>query len=214
MKHHPKTETLAAFAAGALDEAQTAVVATHLELCAACRVIARDFEAVGGHCLDKIAPEGVAPGALERFWAIAGAQERAPAQSKIDTPPRIAKALDRYLANGLDAVKWRRIVPGASDCVLAAHGYRPGVLRLLKIEPGTRIPKHTHSGEEFTMILRGRYDDELGSFAAGDFVDLDDEDAHSPLAVGEEACICLIATNAPLVFKDIAGRLVQSFVGL
>ena len=214
MQHHPKTETLAAYAAGAFDEAQSVVVATHLAVCGACRQVVRDFEAVGGVCLEALPALAMADGALDRFWSIAGAQERPSASAAARGTPDMLRTLDRYLKDGIEGVKWRRIVPGASDCVLSARGYRPGVLRLLKIEPGTRIPKHAHAGEEFTLLLKGAYDDELGSFAQGDFVDLDEEDAHSPLAVGDEPCICLIATNAPLVFKGVAARLAQPFIGL
>lgn len=213
VKHHPRPETLASYAAGALDEARSVVVATHLAICPDCRLTVRDFECVGAACLEEIAASPMGEGALDRFWSIAGAQE-GPTAGRREVAPDMMRTLDRYLENGVDGAKWRRIVPGVSDCVLAAHGYRPGVLRLLKIEPGTRIPKHSHGGEEFTLILRGAYDDELGTFARGDFADLDDEDAHSPLAVGDEPCICLIATNAPLAFKDLAGRIVQPFVGL
>jgi putative transcriptional regulator len=218
MNHHPKTETLAAYAAGALDEARAVVVATHLALCGECRRAVRDFEAVGGDLLLAMEPAAMASDSLSRFWLRAGERETlragasAPASNDIDLTD--ARPLNRYLADGIEGVRWRKIVPGISDCVIAARGYRPGVLRLLKIEPGTRIPKHTHSGEEFTLILRGAYNDELGSFVRGDFVDLDDEDCHSPMAVGETPCICLIATNAPLVFKDLAGRIAQPFVGL
>jgi putative transcriptional regulator len=214
MKHHPKTETLATYAAGAFDEAQGVVVSTHLAVCAACREVVRDFETLGGACLEAIPARAMDDGALDRFWTIAGEQERPNAESARQGAPDMMRTLDRYLKDGIDGAKWRRIVPGAWDCVLPARGYRPGALRLLKIQPGTRIPKHAHAGAEFTLLLKGAYDDELGSFAQGDFVDLDADDAHSPLAVGDEPCICLIAANAPLVFKGVAARVFQPFLGL
>jgi putative transcriptional regulator len=88
------------------------------------------------------------------------------------------------------------------------------VLRLLKIAPGVRIPRHTHGDEELTLILRGSYTDEVGDFRRGDLADLDEDVLHAPLATGDEPCICLIATSAPLRFKTIVGRIVQPFIGL
>ena len=41
--HHPSDLTLAAFAAGTLDEGRGLVVATHLATCAACRKAVRSF---------------------------------------------------------------------------------------------------------------------------------------------------------------------------
>ncbi|MBB5519686.1 ChrR family anti-sigma-E factor [Amphiplicatus metriothermophilus] len=218
IKHHPKTETLAAYAAGALDEARAVVIATHLDLCDACRAAARDFEALGGVCLEAAEPAPMKEGALERFWLRAGGAraERAPASTRAanDFDLGLARPLSAYLKGGLDAVQWRRIGPGMEQCVLDAQGYRKGVLRLLKIAPGVRLPKHSHGGEELTLILRGAYEDEIGEFRRGDLADLDDEDTHSPCAIGEEPCVCLIAASAPLRFKGLAGKIVQPFIGL
>jgi putative transcriptional regulator len=218
MKHHPKTETLAAFAAGAFEEARSVVLNAHLDLCPDCRAIVRDFEALGGALLEAAAPAPFSEGALASFWSRAGEQiEFRRANSKAEgLSEDIADifALKRYLPKGFAGAEWRPLVSGVSQAVLSARGYREGALRLLKIEPGTRIPKHTHGDCEFTLILSGAYDDELGSFARGDFADLDEEDTHSPMAVGDRPCICLIATNAALSFREISGKIVQPFVGL
>ncbi|NJN53252.1 MAG: transcriptional regulator, partial [Gammaproteobacteria bacterium] len=56
IRHHPKDLTLAAYAAGNLDEARGVVIATHLALCAECRLAVGDYEAVGGACLEAIEP--------------------------------------------------------------------------------------------------------------------------------------------------------------
>ncbi|GAB4521704.1 MAG: ChrR family anti-sigma-E factor [Amphiplicatus sp.] len=218
IRHHPKTETLAAYAAGALDEARAVVITTHLDLCDACRTAARDFETLGGICLEHAEPVAIKEGALERFWLRAGdaPAESTPASTRAanDFDLGEARPLSAYLKGGLDAVKWRPIASGIAQCVLDAQGYRKGVLRLLKIAPGVRLSKHTHGGEELTLILRGAYEDELGEFHPGDLADLDDEATHSPCAIGEEPCICLIAASAPLKFKGLAGKIVQPFIGL
>ncbi|MEM6413071.1 MAG: ChrR family anti-sigma-E factor [Pseudomonadota bacterium] len=218
ISHHPKTETLAAFAAGRLDEARGVVVSTHLTLCAQCRTAVADFEALGGACLEMVDPAPMNDPSMEEFWARASDQEIMPKKhvhrAANDIDLTAVQPLKAYIKEPLDQIKWRSIAPGLAQHVLDAEGYRAGVLRLLKISPGTKMPKHTHGDEELTLVLRGAYSDEMGVFRAGDLADLDDDSEHTPMAIGDEDCICLIATNAPLVFKDLVGKIVQPFVGL
>ncbi len=64
--HHPTDETLAAFAAGSLDEARAVVVATHVSLCPHCRGGMRAAEEAGGLLLERGPSVALAPDALER----------------------------------------------------------------------------------------------------------------------------------------------------
>ncbi|MFN0023415.1 MAG: ChrR family anti-sigma-E factor [Parvularculaceae bacterium] len=218
IRHHPKDLTLAAYAAGQLDEARGVVIATHLKLCASCRFAVRDFEGLGGACMETVTPVAMSASAHDSFWLRAGRQEATMLPASMlaanDYELDIAHPLAAYLKDGIDAIEWRPVAPGLAQHVIPADGYRPGVLRLLKISPGVRIPKHTHGDEELTLILRGSYTDEVGEFHRGDLSDLDEDVLHSPLATGGEACICLIATSAPLRFRSLVGRIIQPFIGL
>lgn len=208
--HHAKPSTLAAYAAGVLDAAMSVVLATHLDLCPDCDRAVRDFESLGGVSLERFEPVAMSAGALDRFWAAAGATPKAPPSR----PAGRSQALGAHLAGGVDAIDWKPVAPGMAQHVLAARCFRRGALRLLRIEPGVRLPKHSHTKEELTLILRGAYEDELGVFHVGDLADLDSEATHSPCAIGDEPCICLIAANAPLAFKGLIGKVTQPFVGM
>lgn len=214
--HHPKIDTLADFAAGRMDEARAVVIATHAAQCEECARAIADIEAAGGALLDAVEPVAMTPDALEKI--LARADETAnivlPETPARDARPEKRLPISAYLKGGVEDVKWRPVAPGLAQSVIEAQGYRSGVLRLLKIDPGTRMPRHTHKGEEVTLILRGAYEDEVGAFGVGDLADLDGDQTHSPMAVGDEPCICLIATSAPLAFKTIAGRIAQPFIGL
>ncbi|MEM9168452.1 MAG: ChrR family anti-sigma-E factor [Pseudomonadota bacterium] len=215
---HPRSETLALYAAGGLDEARAVVVATHLTICDECRLEVRDWEALGGIALETVEPAPMSDNALTDFWARAEGAEPATLPASLraanDFPLEAAQPLRRYLKNGLDGVPWKTVAPGLAQHILQAEGYRPGVLRLLKIAPGVKIPVHGHKDNEVTLILRGAYHDHLGVFQEGDFADLDEDDQHAPVAIGDEDCICLIATSAPLAFKSVVGKIVQPFIGL
>ncbi|MEO0879088.1 MAG: ChrR family anti-sigma-E factor [Pseudomonadota bacterium] len=218
ISHHPNNESLAAYAAGGMDEARAVVIATHLTLCDECAAAVRDFETVGGAVLEELEPIAMATGALADFWSRAGASDIAigapSTRPANDFDLTVAQPLQRYLNTNINDVTWRPVAPGLSQHVIQAEGYRPGVLRLLKIMPGTQIPKHTHKDDEYTLILRGAYEDVIGEFGPGDFADLSGEHTHAPRATGDEPCICLIATAAPLEFKTAIGKVFQPFIGL
>ncbi|MFL9824248.1 ChrR family anti-sigma-E factor [Rhodoplanes sp. SY1] len=67
--HHPTEETLAAFAAGTLDEGRMLVVAAHLAACPDCRRTVRMLEATGGLMLDDLAPAEMASDGFLRAMA-------------------------------------------------------------------------------------------------------------------------------------------------
>lgn len=207
--HHPRSETLADFAAGRLDEARAVVVATHISICSRCAQDVDALEVVGGALLADAEPVATAPDALEKTLARIGAQI-SPAHS--DAGAKRASALDAYISEPIDALDWQWIAPGVHQHVLKAQGYRDGVLRLVKFAPGKGVPTHTHKGEELTMLLRGAYRDGLGEWRAGDLSDLDGEHTHEPIAFGDEPCICLIATSAPLEFKTMVGKVLQPLI--
>ena len=58
------------------------------------------------------------------------------------------------------------------------------------------------------------YRDGLGEWRAGDHSNLDSEHTHEPIAIGDEPCICLIATSAPLELKTMLGKVLQPLVRL
>lgn len=218
IKHHLSDETIAQYAAGHLDQARMVVVATHIDRCETCREASHDFDTIGGVCLETIAPAAMDKDALKTFWESADLAE--PTNREVsfhadnDTLPEIVLPLSDYIVGGLDAIKWRQIAPGVSGHKLDAEGYRKGALSLLKISPGTRIPVHSHKGQELTLILRGAYQDKYGTFNVGDIADLGNSHTHSPQAIGDEPCICLIATSAPLVFQGLMGKIIQPFIKL
>lgn len=209
IRHHPRPETLADFAAGRLDEARAVVIAAHAAVCERCALAVADYEAAGGACLEACDPVAMAPDALEKILARTGENVVLP-----EPPANPLGPLGAYLDGDIDDINWRPLAPGVAQHVLAADGYRSGALRLFRIAPGMRMFTHTHKGNELTFILRGAYEDELSHFGPGDLADLDGEHTHAPKAVGDEPCICLIATAAPLSFKNVIGKIVQPFIGL
>lgn len=215
ISHHFDDATLMAYSAGTLPQGMALLVACHLHWCPHCRERARETDAVGGAMLDSLDPAILKEDALNAVLARLDEPEQEFAATKV--PPRadngeLPGPLNELLGKPIDELPWRRIGYGVRQLDLELEG--PGATRLLRISPGVSVPHHTHGGNELTLILRGSYSDEMGRFCRGDVADLDDEVSHQPIVDTDEDCICLIATDAPLKFTGLMGRLVQPFIGL
>ncbi len=229
INHHPDDATLLSYAAGSLCESFEILVACHMQQCPQCRQRVSEAECVGAALLEDIEP--VVPAGRDRMLAFLDSEarldrdallKREDSPATLQTPQpvftdglsrchQVPEPLDALLHGDDGAVAWRRLVPGIQQVRLPTADQG---LRLLKIAPGISIPLHTHKGSELTLILQGSYSDEVGRFQPGDVADLDVDVEHQPITDGRQPCICLIATDAPLVFHGLLPKLLQPFTGL
>jgi len=208
--HHPSDTTLAALASGTLDEARALVVATHLNYCRQCREAFQSFEAAGGALLDAAVPEEMAPDALASALAkldadSAGAGEpRAPSAAAYIPAPLSQYSLGpwRWIGRG---VQWRSVDVQSDDGVRVF---------MLKAAPGTKLPRHRHTGTEWTCVFQGAFRHELGRFGAGDFDEADESVEHDPVVGDGAVCICLVALQGNIELQGFLGRLIQPLVRL
>jgi putative transcriptional regulator len=215
--HHPNDETLLAYAAGTLGEGFSLVIAAHLAFCPDCRAAIAGGEAIGGDLLEQVTPELLAEGARERVLAALGAAPPAAPAAAAQTMlnPQFPAPLNRYLDRDFSTVPWRSLGPGLHHFEILQHHHTDfHNLRLLRIAPGRKLPRHGHSGMELTLVLLGSYSDELGQFARGDVAETDEEIVHQPTSDRDEDCVCLIATDAPLKFESVVARVFQRFAGI
>lgn len=215
-QHHLDDATLLRYASGDLDNAFTMVVAAHLAMCDTCRKAARDAEEIGGHMMDNVAQAPVAEDAFESMMARLDAGDAE--QIEVDLPKKSAPDSDvplplrPMIGDHMDEVRWRLVAPGVRKYEIQAGKKGQSALYMLNISEGMAMPEHGHGGAEITLILSGAYRDKLGVFGPGDVADLDEHIEHQPIVEPGEACICLVATEAPTRFKDFIVRLMQPFV--
>ena len=214
IQHHPDLTTLMAFSAGSLDEPYAAVIATHLAMSEGGRETLRHINTIGGALLHAEPQAELSNGALDRLLGALG-------DEKIEVVPhdqRDAQALplplQRYLPQGMDAVKWKWTGPGVATADLAWGKDGKSRLMLLRVAAGRRVPEHGHGGQELTLILSGAYRDRFGIFAAGDIADHDEDVEHQPIAEPGEDCVCLVAVDARLTFRGRLMRALQPLFGL
>ena len=208
--HHPADELLLSYAAGAIDEATSLVLATHLALCPQCRGTVARAETIGGVMLEDgtSAPlrEGALQSVLSRLDTASVAKASAPRGSFAAPEP-----LRSYLGGDLDRVKWTNLAGGIYFKPL----FRRGKARayLIRSEPGRGVGWHTHHGEELTLCLSGGYTDETGSYARGDLQSATPEILHRPVADEGEDCIVLAMSNARLKFSSPLVALIGRWFG-
>ena len=207
IRRHPSDATLAAYAAGTLWKAAGPAVQGHLDLCPRCRAVFRLAEAVGGAFLDELPPTPLAPDALRRVT------ERIDGGAAGDPAPAPAEDAVAAVARGLRDARLRWLAPGIRHAVLL-RGPAGGTLRLLRVRPGTALPRHAHRGTELTLVLEGAFSDEAGRHGPGDLVEVEGEAAHRPVAEGAEDCVCLIATEGKLRFGGLFSALFGAAAGV
>ncbi|HEV7257256.1 MAG TPA: ChrR family anti-sigma-E factor [Bosea sp. (in: a-proteobacteria)] len=204
--HRPSDETLAAFAAGQLDEGLALVVACHIEADPESRQRVREFESMQGALLDTVEPV-----AMVTELQDPGAHDLTDARpARIDVPPDTAMprvlrpyGLGPWRPIGIRVAMRRVAVPGAAARVF-----------MLRAGPGIALPHHRHSGFEWSTILSGAYEHEYGRYAAGDFDEADAEHEHSPRVDPIEGCTCIVALTGNVLFQGWLGRLLQPLVRL
>jgi putative transcriptional regulator len=203
IRHHISDQMLMAYAAGALPEAFSLVVASHVTLCDDCRAQLAAYEALGGAVLEA-EPAAVSDGALRATLARLQTPETAPIRRKTRLLPA---PIVGYVGGDLEDVNWKSIGMGVRQAILPTS--KGASARLLYIPAGQAVPDHGHRGIELTLVLQGAFRDASDRFAAGDVEIASEAMEHTPVAEAGLPCICLAATDAPLRFSGFIPRLLQ-----
>lgn len=210
-------ELLMSYAAGGLDEAMSLVVASHLTLSPESRTRVAEYEALGGAVIEEIEPVAVSKTALDSVLARLDEEETEALQPAETSPGESARdghslpaPLRRYVGPDIEKLRWKRLMPGVREAEFAIDGGARA--RLMRIESGVAVPKHSHRGREATLVLEGAYRDATGLYDRGKLQLADAELDHQPAATGEEACLCLVVTDAPIRLTGKLGRLLNPLI--
>lgn len=200
--HHPSEETLAAFAAGTLDEARSLVVSIHRSLCADCGRVVGQYEAIGGVLLDQASPVSMKPGALQAALASIGTS----AQGSVPLPEQ---PLDRHKLG-----PWRRVWPGLQQRAVSVAGASDVKVFMLRAAPGIRLPHHKHTGDEWTCVLEGAFEHQFGRYGPGDFDEANEMVDHKPSICSDVPCVCVVALQGSIRLQSFLGQLIQPILRL
>jgi putative transcriptional regulator len=197
------------YASGSLTEEPALVVAAHLAFCDLCRAEVRSFEDLGGSLMSDTGNEVMASDALSQVMArLDSCPDAIEDVPQTPTDPILPGPVARYVGSGLDGLKWRRVGLRVEESVIPTTNskFRTSLLRM---QPGTAIPSHTHDGSEYTLVLKGGILDDDRHYRRGDLMFEGEHDEHRPKAAEDEECICLVVLEAPLRFTGFFARLLN-----
>lgn len=208
IKHHLTDDLISGYSCGSLTEAVSLAVATHVSMCDDCRAALESYDALGGGILETVDIDTTQDVSFAATMAKIKALPDAPRTKPVAT--NVPAPLVDYIGTRLENVKWRPIGMGVKQAILPTS--KGAIARLLYIPSGTAVPDHGHNGLELTLVLQGAFRDESDEFKAGDIEVANEDMNHTPVAFGDQDCICLAVTEAPLRFSRMLHRVVQPFL--
>lgn len=225
INHHPKTQLLNAFASGELPASLSAALSIHLEFCPKCK---QRFEAITeDHATQfELSSNDIeithTNEAQSNQLCISDLDEMI---NEITCDTRLAdiyEAQHKAIELGGKQYKLPRALSnmafgnwtGLGKLTRSRIDLNEGDVRtsLLEIKPGGKIPEHTHTGFELTLLLEGSFKDEMGEYHAGDFIWLDGEHTHNPMT--ENGCLCFTVVSDKLQFTQGFNKLLNPIGGL
>lgn len=206
MRCHPPEEALLGFSTGHADLAQRVLAEAHLAVCPPCRQTVAEMAAPGGHLLAAL-PAQPPP---SRLWQRISSRLAVEAAAGAATAPPVDElplpAAARAELPALGPLRWRSAWKGTSQFALVhANPHDRGFLVAARAPRQSGFPAHEHLGPEDGVILAGGYDDEYGSFEAGDYAVYPAGSRHRPETDREEGCVILVRLELPNRFLGWRG---------
>jgi len=194
---HPNDDLILECASGNLEPSIGLLMACHIDSCGQCKKKLADFEAIGGALLETIEASMPRANLFERIEAKLNALDECvasvePVNSDVPAPLR------KFLPAQMSLIEWE-----------GSHELRKKPLdmvdtdfqiALFEMPIGGDITEHTHSGEEYVVVLQGGYEDQNGSYGAGDFIFSDSTVTHHPKSLPGQSCIFLSVLSGPVKF--------------
>jgi len=217
MKYHPDIEILLKYSSGQLEPSLAVAIGLHQQNCEECQQRISELESVGGETLETIHKvfKTQDSNVVDDFDKLFSDIEALPQDSYSGEYDNLAIAqsdiplVDQLYNRRFEEIAWQRVAPKIWRASIAMNdpGYE---VELLKFSANAKIPKHTHKGNEFTLVLQGDFSDHQDRYVEGEFIVQDQSNEHQPIA-GKNGCICMAITNAPLKFTGTFGPILNWF---
>ena len=210
---HPDTRQLEAFCSGQVPASLALIMSAHLDMCSHCRqrysdIMARQSEVA----LSESAPSD---GFDDMLADILSAPEpvrepvepAVPAELELDGRKfLLPRALRRVAQN---RGNWSRIPGNLWQTQVFLGGQEQA--NFIYMEKGGKVPEHTHTGSEITLVINGHFSDGVSSYQSGDIMFLDGHHTHAPMTDNEEGCLVFSIVDKPLHFTSGLARLLNPF---
>tara|TARA_Y100000768_G_C23734760_1_gene566560 strand:+ start:79 stop:708 length:630 start_codon:yes stop_codon:yes gene_type:complete len=195
-----KNQLIFDFASGSLGPSKSLFTSTYLYLNSKASTLNSTFESILGDNL--LGNNEATLSKIKYSDCISGSKNEVKSSAEQVSP--ISKVL-----GPLDNIKWKQVYKGFSE-------YTPDIqdddeLKLIKMEPGSSVPLHSHGGKEYILVLKGSFRDEYGTYSTGDIQINDQKIKHTPIASDDEGCVCLTITERDVIFFGKFGSFLNLF---
>ena len=113
------------------------------------------------------------------------------------------------LIGDLNHIDWKTIYKGFKEFKIPVNDN--DTVKLIKMDPGTSVPLHSHNGKEYILVLEGSFCDEYGEYKKGEMQINDQKIKHNPSACNSNGCICLSITENDVIFFGRFGSILNLF---
>ncbi len=197
-----KNELIFSYSSGNLGQAKNLFVSMYLFLNSIAAKKASIFDNILAENLEDL--DEVAPKKLKYSDCISNKIEK----KHISKINKTNSPLTDFIGN-IDNINWKSIYKGFKEFKLPIKD--SDTLKLIKMDPGTSVPLHSHNGKEYILVIDGSFCDEYGEYKRGDIQINDQKIKHHPTACKEDGCICLSITESEVIFFGKFGSALNLF---
>lgn len=222
--HTVDSEWLAAYSAGALSDAKRLLIGCQIALQPQLAARVERIDEIGGAFIETAKGADLSDDFERRLSAaidkagpvaerIAAHEAIRPAAAQNSDDRWMPAPLREFLEQSEISLKWRKGGPGVERAPLFEEdGER---VYLLRVQPGLKMPLHSHPGQEWTLVLQGGYHVGAAGYVRGDLHCEDEACSHQPIIDDHgEPCISLVSDEGRLIFANPAIRLLQPLIGI
>ena len=186
-----KNELIFSYSSGKLGEAKSLFVSMYLFLNSIAAKKASIFDNLLAHNLNDL--DEVAPKKLNYKDCITSSSKENLEYKK----SKNYNPLNNLIGN-IDNLKWKSIYKGFREFNLPLKD--KDTIKLIKMDPGTSVPLHSHNGKEYILVIDGSFSDEYGEYKKGDMQINDQNIKHHPTACNKNGCVCMSITENDVIF--------------
>ena len=195
-----KNELIFGYSSGTLGEAKSLFVSMYLYLNAIAAKKASIFDNILAEEFNNL--KDIAPKNLKYYNCIKHPSESEKLINKTINP------LNNLVGN-INNINWKSVYKGFKEFTLPFED--KDTVKLIKMEPGTSVPLHSHNGKEYILVLEGSFCDEYGEYKKGDMQINNQMIKHNPISNDKQGCVCLTITENDVVFFGRFGSILNLF---
>ena len=174
-----KNELIFGYSSGNLGEAKSLFTSMYLYLNSIAAKKASIFDNMLAQNFDEI--EGIKPKKLKFTDCIK-------ATDSLKINKNASKNPLNLLLGDINNIDWKTVYKGFKEFKISLNDNDS--VKLIKMDPGTSVPLHSHNGKEYILVLDGSFCDEYGEYNKGDMQINDQQIKHNPTASQSDGCVC------------------------